>query len=252
MLKLLKDDLLETFYKSIGKDIQELILKYDFKQIDLSYAFESSSVYSSNIEGNTMDLNSYMNQKQYKNNTNKELDEINDLISAYKKAQTSPLNEQNLLQTHATLAKKLLIKSKCGAYRDEKVGVYSPRGLVYLAIEPEYVKEKMSELFEDINLLLNKKLATHEAFYFASMIHLVFVHIHPFSDGNGRVARLLEKWFLAQSLGEDFWKVASESYYKTHQSAYYENINLGVNFYELDYSGALEFLKMLPQSLEIK
>ncbi|MBL0098191.1 MAG: Fic family protein [Bacteroidetes bacterium] len=34
------------------------------------------------------------------------------------------------------------------------------------------------------------------------MIHLVFVKIHPLNDGNGRSARLIEKWFLAQKLGK--------------------------------------------------
>ncbi|WP_220392957.1 Fic family protein [Chitinophaga lutea] len=34
------------------------------------------------------------------------------------------------------------------------------------------------------------------------MIHLVFVKIHPRADGNGRSARLLEKWFLAVKLGK--------------------------------------------------
>jgi Fic family protein len=54
--------------------------------------------------------------------------------------------------------------------------------LIYLAIEPKYVKEKMKELFEDINHLLNINLSKKEVFYWASFVHLKFVHIHPFSD----------------------------------------------------------------------
>ncbi|MBN1116921.1 MAG: Fic family protein [Bacteroidales bacterium] len=37
-------------------------------------------------------------------------------------------------------------------------------------------------------------------FYFASLIHLRFAHIHLFRDDNGRAARLIEKWFVAEIL----------------------------------------------------
>jgi Fic family protein len=50
-------------------------------------------------------------------------------------------------------------------------------------------------------------LSAEEVFYFASFIHLRFVHIHPFRDGNGRAARLIEKWFIAEKLGKQFWKL---------------------------------------------
>ncbi|WP_394370742.1 Fic family protein [Pedobacter endophyticus] len=81
------------------------------------------------------------------------------------------------------------------------------------------------------------------------LIHLRFAHIHPFRDGNGRAARLLEKWFLAQKLGIELWKIPSEKYYKEHQPEYYKNINLGVNFYELNYDNCLPIITMLPNSL---
>jgi hypothetical protein len=87
-------------------------------------------------------------------------------------------------------------------------------------------------------------------FYFASLLHLRFVHIHPFVDGNGRAARLLEKWFLAHHLGPPGWQVPAERYYKEHRADYYNHLNLGVNFYELDYDQCLPFLLMLPRSLE--
>jgi Fic family protein len=40
----------------------------------------------------------------------------------------------------------------------------------------------MKELFADIEFLLQKNLTNEEIFYFASFIHLKFVHIHPFTD----------------------------------------------------------------------
>ncbi len=135
-----------------------------------------------------------------------------------------------------------------GHYRNEPVGVFGKSGLA-LAIEPEYVEAKMNELFVGISELLKSELSKPEVFYFASLIHLVFVHIHPFSDGNGRATRLIEKWFLAEKLGKDFWRIPSEENYKNNQQEYYDSINLGVNYYELDYDNCLDFLAMLPNSL---
>ena len=118
-----------------------------------------------------------------------------------------------------------------------------------MAVEPEFVEEKMTELFQDINELISTNLNQTEVFYFASLIHLIFAHIHPFRDGNGRAARLMEKWFIAEKLGKDYWKIPSEEYYKLNQAKYYEAINLGVNFYTLNYDKCSAFLEMLPNCL---
>ncbi len=72
----------------------------------------------------------------------------------------------------------------------------------------------------------------------------------PLRDGNGRVARLLEKWFISEKLGHKFWKIPSEEYYKIHQQEYYKTINIGVNFYELNYENCIGFLEMLPNCLK--
>jgi len=244
----------EQYKLTPGAGLNLLVQKFDFSQrhYDLTYQTQASAVYSSNIEGNTIDLNSFMNYKQFKTKAKpqKEVQEIEDLISAYNFAQETMLTEQNLLKAHKILSKQFLIASSRGKYRTAKVGVFGQSGLVYLAIEAEYVAGFMKSFFEEISTLLTATLTLEEVFYFASLIHLHFVHIHPFADGNGRAARLLEKWFLAQKLGKTFWNVPSEKYYKEHQADYYTNINLGVNFYELDYNRCLPFLVMLPGCLK--
>ncbi|MCW5208527.1 hypothetical protein VU11_07795, partial [Desulfobulbus sp. US2] len=58
-----------------------------------------------------------------------------------------------------------------------------------------------------------------------------------------------EKWFIAEKIGQQFWKIPSEQYYKEHQPEYYATIHLGINFYELDYNKCLDFLVMLPKCL---
>ncbi len=226
-------------------------LKKDSLKTDLEYLIESSAVYSSNIEGNPMDLNSFMNANAFKQKAKpKEYSEIVELVGAYDFARENKLTENNLLKAHEKLSKSFLIKSRRGKYRDDKVGVFDQYGLVYLAVEPENVEKEMKNFFVAVDELLKQNMDIKEAFYFASILHLVFAHIHPFHDGNGRAARILEKWFLAEKLEDKAWIIQSERYYKKNIKAYYKNINLGVNFYELNYDNCLPFLLMLPKALE--
>jgi Fic family protein len=255
-MRIVDKSYLLRYIELIGNQITQLICEFDFseKSSDVDYKTQASAVYSSNIEGNSIDLNSFMNYKlsSGRSKPHKEVQEIENLIDAYKFAQSTALTEQNFIACHKLFSKTLVIKSQQGRYRNDQVGIFSASGLVYLAIEPQFVNEIMSEFFEDVKTLLNQNLSHSETFYFASLIHLKFAHIHPFRDGNGRAARLLEKWFLATKLGSDFWKISSEKYYKEHQMEYYSNINLGVNYYELNYSKCIPFLLMLPKSLEYK
>ncbi|MDD2411583.1 MAG: Fic family protein [Bacteroidales bacterium] len=245
---------LDTYIQSIGHEIPILIKKYDFSENRgrFDYLIKSSAVYSSNIEGNSIDLNSYMNYELSKDKfkLGKEIQEIEDLVEAYEFAQNNILNEKNLLTCHKIFSETFLIKSKRGEYRIEQTGVFGKSGLTYMAVEPEFVKKEMKTLFQDLEELISSKISETEVFYFASLIHLRFAHIHPFRDGNGRAARLIEKWFITEKLGRDFWKIPSEEYYKINQAKYYETINLGVNFYQLNYDKCFGFLEMLPNSLK--
>lgn len=244
---------LDKYNQSIGHEIPELIQNYDFSENrgGFDYLTKSSAVFSSNIEGNSIDLNSYMNYELNKDKfkIGKEIEEIEDLIKAYEFAQNNTLNEINLLTCHKIFSETLLIKSKRGKYRIEQVGVFGKSGLAYMAVEPEFVEKEMQTFFQDLEELLSSKLSEAEVFYFASLLHLRFAQIHPFRDGNGRAARLIEKWFIAEKLGRNFWKIPSEEYYKVNQPKYYETINLGVNFYELNYDKSIGFLEMLPNCL---
>lgn len=245
---------LDAYIKSIGHEIPILIVNYDFSENrgGFEYLTKSSAVYSSNIEGNSIDLNSYMNYEMNKDKfkVGKEIEEIEDLIEAYGFAQNNKLNEKNLLNCHKIFSDTLLTRSKRGKYRIEQVGVFGKSGLAYMAVEPEFVEQEMKVFFQDINELISSELNEIEVFYYASLIHLRLAHIHPFRDGNGRAARLIEKWFVAEKLGRDFWKMPSEEYYKKNQAKYYETISLGVNFYELNYDKCIGFLEMLPNCLK--
>jgi Fic family protein len=238
------------------KPLDPAVLWSDFAARDdlppLTFSFQASAVYSSNIEGNTMDLDSFMNSKLDRRGRAfkaKERKEIETLVEAYQFARKHALSEKNFLKAHAILAKPLLPKSQQGKYRDQLMFVYSQYGIEYAAVEPELVAQKMQVVFEDLKSLKRQSQDTASIFYHASLVHLVFVHIHPFQDGNGRAARLLEKWFLSNYLGKRAWQIPSEQYYKEHLAKYYKNIKIGLNYHDLNYDLGVPFLTMLVKSL---
>jgi Fic family protein len=253
-MHLLHDTYLKEFTQHTKNLEQQLEhFKESSKSLNFDYLTTSSSVYSSKIEGNSLDLNSFMNAQMnadVRQEKSKDVAEIEDLMNAYLFAERNPLNENNFLQAHNLATTHLLDENLQGKYRTERVGVFGREGLTYMAIEPEFVEEKMQELFADLSELLKKKLTETGVFYYASQIHLIFVQIHPFADGNGRSARLLEKWFLTEKLGKEFWKLESERRYWEHRPEYYANLNMGVNWYLIDYSQSLPFLLMLAKSVE--
>ncbi len=159
-----------------------------------------------------------------------------------------------LEQAHAKLTKHILQKSQQGKLRTGNMFVITENGRIeYVAATLDKVKFEMKKLYADIKTLIENDLSFEEILFFASMLHLVFVKIHPFEDGNGRASRLLEKWFVAEKLGYKASFIQSErNYYEQHQT-YYNNIRLlGLDYEELNYSAALPFLQMLPNAINIK
>lgn len=256
-LKILPVDLLEQYNLQVNKGLASLFEKLQDAEISTdSFSFYTSvsSVFSSKIEGEEIELDSYIKHKKFgieflPDYTKK----IDDLYNAYTFAKTNILNKENISESHKLLSKHIVAKHQQGKIRTQNMYVSTPHGKIeYVAATPFEVQGEMEKFYSDIEILLHQKLTTNEVFFFASMIHLVFVKIHPWNDGNGRSARLIEKWFLAQKLGYKAWFVQSEkNYYQQHQT-YYKNIRLlGLEYPDLDYSQALPFLLMLPNSMSI-
>ena len=234
----------ETFSK--------LKIKKTFANEDFEHYVQSSATYSSNIEGNSIDIDTYLKNKTFKVKSKpKEMNEIDDLITAYNFAIENKLTKSNFLKSHKILSSTILsIKSQKGKLRNQQVGIFSEGKLEYMAVEPEYLKEEFDKLFFDIKELLSRDLSTKEIFYYAAMIHLLFEKIHPFMDGNGRAGRLLEKWFLAEKIGAGAWSIQSEKYYLKNKKAYYKNIHIGLNYYVLKMDKCVSFLLLLPKSIK--
>ena len=168
------------------------------------------------------------------------------MYKTYEFIYKNKLSLSNVKKAHAVLSKHLLPKSQQGSFRNNPMFVVNKEDKIeYVAVEPSLIKSELKKLFEDIDFLLSAKLDPISVFYFASHIHLTFVKIHPFQDGNGRTARLLEKWFIKEHLGEKATSVPLERNYYNNLKFYYSNIKkLGIEYPELNYSKSLAFLLM--------
>jgi Fic family protein len=257
-LEILQTVLLADYCYLVNNDTQQKIKNLKDNELSASaFSFYASvsAVFSSKIEGEAIEMDSYIKHKILGTKFLPDYTQkIDDLYEAYEFAQQQPIEKKTIKQAHTLLTKHILQKTQRGKMRSGMMYVMTPDGRIeYIACEPGNVKQEIKKLYNDVAKLLRIELSFEESLFFASMIYLVFVKIHPFDDGNGRTARLLEKWFLAQKLGSKAWFIQSEKHYYNQHQNYYTNIRaMGFEYNLLDYSKAMPFLLMLPQALSIE
>ena len=253
---LLNNIYFDSWKKEIKIDLKKAF--YTLEQLKLephSFQFYTavSVMASSKIEGEELSIDSFVNHKLQKINYLSHLiEKPNDLYNAYLFAHNNLLNKNNVLKAHKIITKHLLLSEQQGVLRKSEMVVFDHNTgkIKYEAALGIKVKKMVHQFWQEVDILIQNKLSIEEVFYYASFIHLVFVKIYPFNDGNGRVGRLLEKWFLAQKLGSRAWYIQSEKYYYIHIKTYYNNLaKLGLFYDTLDYKKSIPFLCMLTKSI---
>lgn len=254
--KILTDKLLDDYSKAVKESplhkidkIRKIEMPVDYFQFYKSV----SSVYSSKIEGENIDFDSYFKNKflkvKFKPDYTRKTD---DLYAAYDFIDNNKLTLANIQKAHSILSKNLLPKSQQGLIRNNLMYVINSEDKIeYVAASPEIVKSEFDKLIHDIELLHRTDLNPYEIFYYASFLHLIFVKIHPFQDGNGRTARLIEKWFLIEKIGQKAASIQLEKNYFKRLKNYYSNIRkIGLEYEYLDYSKCLDFLLMTVKGID--
>jgi Fic family protein len=125
-----------------------------------------------------------------------------------------PLSEERLFGWHAALFPTGYsgpYKIEVGQYRTGEMqivsGAIGKEKVHYEAVKPEFVKAEMDKFLEWFNAEngIDNVLK-------AAIAHFWFIIIHPFDDGNGRIARALTDQLLAraESSGERFYSMSSQ------------------------------------------
>jgi Fic family protein len=138
-----------------------------------------------------------------------------------------PLTVTRLFSWHAALfptGRSGMQKIRTGGWRDDKSG---PMQVVSGAIGKERVHyeapgaKRLGREMRAFLAWLNKNDGTDLVLQ-AGIAHLWFVTIHPFEDGNGRIARAITDMMLARSEGtaQRFYSMSAQI--REERSAYYE------------------------------
>lgn len=134
---------------------------------------------------------------------------------------TNKINEENLYKLYMmTVGEfldneyKLLDGNK---YRHDNVYVVGDYGVEHLGVNPEKLPAYMSLLIEFINAKDNINDLLKSA-----MIHFYIAYLHPYFDGNGRMARLVHLWYLVQNGYQSVLYVTLSSQINKSKKAYYD------------------------------
>lgn len=148
----------------------------------------------------------------------KEIQEVKNAYAAYEKIrEIDPTKIEDLKKIHGIMTYKTVEES--GVFRKGNEGVFSGNECIFVAPPPQMVPSLMDDLFAWIKESQGK---IHPLIV-AAVFHYEFVFIHPFSDGNGRMARLwhtviLYKW------RDVFEYIPLESQIEKFQTEYYDAI----------------------------
>lgn len=193
------------------------------------------AVLSSQIEGTQATLEEVLREEAEVGENNseetKKLQDIQEVIN-YRKAMhegarmvenNAPLAENNIKQLHRILLQSVRGKTRNpGEFRRDQVYIAPPGTPIeearYIPPSPTMI----ADLYSNFDRYLNTADAERDPLVQIAVAHYQFEAIHPFSDGNGRVGRLLIPLFLYERKLLSKPYVYISKYFEEHRRDYYD------------------------------
>ena len=173
----------------------------------------------------------------------KDIQEVKNAYEAYEQIdKVDPYSLDDLKKVQGILT--FLLEKDAGKFRNHGEAVYDGDIKIFVAPPHKLVPSLMEKLFE----WMDKNKDIINPLILSSVFHYEFLFIHPFSDGNGRTARIWQTVILAH-WEKIFAYLPIESMIKKNQNKYYkiiDNCNKNGNSTEF-----IEFmLKMINDTID--
>ncbi len=130
------------------------------------------------------------------------------------------LNEQKIFKLHKIMTRGLLPEAQCGRYRSiQNYIVNAKHQIIFTPRPPSKVKQGMNDLLG----WLKQHKAEHPIIR-SAIFHHEFVSIHPFVDGNGRIARTVSQSIMLNHGYDYIWTLGLDEFFAQDRAKYYDMI----------------------------
>ena len=152
----------------------------------------------------------------------------------------APLTKERLFSWHKLLLAQTREKMIIGNWRDDKTGPLQVISGVIGRLKIHFEAPPANNLPHEMEMFLDWFNTRHDMDYMikAAIAHLWFVTLHPFDDGNGRIARVIADMCLARLENSDKRFYSMSSQIRIERKEYY-------NMLETTQKGGLDITKWL-------
>lgn len=190
--KLEKVDFIVSEFQEKIKAYPKIVLEKIERDFTIKFTYDTNA-----IEGNSISLletASLLNKKIVPQGKSlREIHEITNMEQAlnFLKKTKADVSKRLVCRLHSITMKNIDYET-AGKFRTYNVGI---QGANWMPSHGKDVRKKFDEL---IRWYRNKRSGLHPI-ELAAIIHFKFIEVHPFGDGNGRIARLITNHILMRN-----------------------------------------------------
>lgn len=184
-----------------------------FRQRLITRGIMEESIASSQLEGaaTTRKVAKQMILEKRKPRNNSEqmiLNNYNAMVQIEEQERSEKLSVEKLLNLHSVLTKDTIDKNEVGRFRNDKDDIVvrdrSTHIIYHVPPNEKTLRTEMEKFTDYANDKTKDKQFVHPVIK-AIILHFWIGYLHPFTDGNGRLARLMFYWYL---LKNEYWAFA--------------------------------------------
>jgi len=130
------------------------------------------------------------------------LNSYNSLMRLKEEFMDSDLDIDLLFEMHKTIVRGTVKNEQLDRFRKEKDGIYvwdrSEQIIYHIPPDENFLNQEIPRFIDYANDKLKDHRFVHPVIK-AIVLHFWLAYLHPFTDGNGRLARLLFNWYLLRN-----------------------------------------------------